>query len=148
MRLVQEAQGSKAPIQRLADQVAAIFVPAVIILAVVVFLAWYFVGGVGFTAALLFAVSVLLISCPCALGLATPTAVMAGTGVGAENGILIKDDVARLLALAEDYSIAGFNVGRDCAIGYVQLVERTNQPAWMERFRQAYLIVTVDFTEW
>ncbi|MEA3335434.1 MAG: heavy metal translocating P-type ATPase [Chloroflexota bacterium] len=91
VRMVQEAQGSKAPIQRLADQVAAIFVPAVIILSLLVFLAWYFIGGVGFTTALLFSVSVLLISCPCALGLATPTAVMAGTGVGAENGILIKN---------------------------------------------------------
>jgi Cu+-exporting ATPase len=91
VRMVQEAQGSKAPIQRLVDRVAAVFVPAVLILAVVVFLAWYFIGGVGFTTAMLFAVSVLLISCPCALGLATPTAVMAGAGVGAENGILVKD---------------------------------------------------------
>jgi len=91
VRMVQEAQGSKAPIQRLVDQVASVFVPAVIGLAIVVFLAWYFIGGVGFTTAMLFAVSVLLISCPCALGLATPTAVMAGAGVGAENGILVKD---------------------------------------------------------
>ncbi len=91
IRMVQEAQGSKAPIQRLADRVAAIFVPAIIVLALVVFLAWYFIGGVGFTDAMLFAVSVLLISCPCALGLATPTAVMAGTGVGAEHGILVKN---------------------------------------------------------
>jgi Cu+-exporting ATPase len=91
VRMVQEAQGSKAPIQRLVDRVAAVFVPAVIGLALVVFLAWYFIGGVGFTTSMLFAVSVLLISCPCALGLATPTAVMAGAGVGAENGILIKD---------------------------------------------------------
>jgi Cu+-exporting ATPase len=91
VRLVQEAQGSKAPIQRLADQVASVFVPAVLVLALAVFLAWYFVGGVGFTSAMLFAVAVLLISCPCALGLATPTAVMAGTGVGAEHGILVKN---------------------------------------------------------
>ena len=91
VRMVQEAQGSKAPIQRLADKVASIFVPAVLTLAVVVFLAWYFIGGVGFTQAMLFSVSVLLISCPCALGLATPTAVMAGTGVGAEHGILVKN---------------------------------------------------------
>lgn len=91
VRMVQEAQGSKAPIQRLADRVAAVFVPAVLVLAVVVFLVWYVLGGVGFTQAMLFAVSVLLISCPCALGLATPTAVMAGTGVGAEHGILIKN---------------------------------------------------------
>ncbi|MFZ2489814.1 MAG: heavy metal translocating P-type ATPase [Anaerolineae bacterium] len=91
VRMVQEAQGSRAPIQRLADRVASIFVPAVITLAVLVFLAWYFIGGVGFTTAMLFGVAVLLISCPCALGLATPTAVMAGTGVGAEHGILVKN---------------------------------------------------------
>ncbi len=91
VRMVQEAQGSKAPIQRLVDRVASVFVPAVIVFAAIVFLAWYFIGGVGFTTSMLFAVSVLLISCPCALGLATPTAVMAGAGVGAENGILVKD---------------------------------------------------------
>jgi Cu+-exporting ATPase len=91
VRMVQEAQGSKAPIQRLVDRVASVFVPAVIGLAIVVFLAWYFIGGVGFTTSMLFAVAVLLISCPCALGLATPTAVMAGAGVGAENGILVKN---------------------------------------------------------
>jgi Cu+-exporting ATPase len=91
VRMVQEAQGSRAPIQRLVDRVAAVFVPAVLALALIVFLAWYFIGGVGFTTAMLFAVSVLLISCPCALGLATPTAVMAGAGVGAENGILVKN---------------------------------------------------------
>ncbi len=91
VRLVQEAQGSKAPVQRLADQVAGVFVPIVIVLALLTFVAWYFVGGVGFTQALVFMTAVLLIACPCAMGLATPTAVMAGTGVGAENGILIKN---------------------------------------------------------
>ncbi|MER2600065.1 MAG: heavy metal translocating P-type ATPase [Caldilineales bacterium] len=98
VRLVQQAQGSRAPIQRLADRVAAVFVPAVITLAVLVFLAWYFIGGVGFTSAMLFGVAVLLISCPCALGLATPTAVMAGTGVGAEHGILVKNAEALEIA--------------------------------------------------
>jgi Cu+-exporting ATPase len=91
VRLVQEAQGSKAPVQRLADQVASVFVPIVITLALLTFAAWYFVGGVGFTTSLVFMTAVLLIACPCAMGLATPTAVMAGTGVGAENGILIKN---------------------------------------------------------
>ncbi|MDW8318216.1 MAG: heavy metal translocating P-type ATPase [Anaerolineae bacterium] len=103
VRLVQEAQGSKAPIQRVADRVAAVFVPAVIVLALVVFLVWYFLGGVGFTSAMLFAVAVLLISCPCALGLATPTAVMAGTGVGAEHGILVKN--AEVLETASRISV-------------------------------------------
>ena len=91
IRLVEEAQGSKAPIQRFADKVASIFAPAVIAIAVVTFIIWYFaVPGHILSRAILNFVSVLVISCPCAMGLATPTAVMVGTGVGAENGILIK----------------------------------------------------------
>ncbi len=90
IRLVEEAQGSKAPIQRLADKIASVFVPAVIGAAIVTFLAWYFLGGVGFTTAMLNMVAVLVIACPCALGLATPTAIMVGTGKGAEQGVLIK----------------------------------------------------------
>lgn len=89
VRLVEEAQGSKAPIQRVADQVSAYFVPAVVALAIITGVAWYFVSG-DFTRALVGFVSVLVIACPCALGLATPTAIMVGTGKGAENGILIK----------------------------------------------------------
>jgi P-type Cu+ transporter len=91
IRLVQEAQGSKAPVQRLADQISAVFVPVVIGIALLTFLAWYFIGGAGFTQSLIFAVAVLVIACPCALGLATPTAIMVGTGAGAEHGILIKN---------------------------------------------------------
>jgi Cu+-exporting ATPase len=91
IRLVEEAQGSKAPIQRLADKVASIFVPAVIAIACVTFVIWYFaVPDSVFSRALLNFVSVLIISCPCAMGLATPTAIMVGTGLGAERGILIK----------------------------------------------------------
>jgi Cu+-exporting ATPase len=91
IRLVEEAQGSKAPIQRLADQVAAVFVPVVIGIAALTFIVWYFfVPEPIFSRALLNFVSVLVIACPCALGLATPTAVMVGTGLGAEHGILIK----------------------------------------------------------
>ncbi|MGC8491872.1 MAG: heavy metal translocating P-type ATPase [Syntrophobacteraceae bacterium] len=89
--LVEEAQGSKAPIQRLADKVASIFAPVVVAIAAVTFLIWYFgVPGHVLSRAILNFVSVLIISCPCAMGLATPTAVMVGTGLGAENGILIK----------------------------------------------------------
>ncbi|PDW04377.1 heavy metal translocating P-type ATPase [Candidatus Viridilinea mediisalina] len=91
IRLVQEAQGSRAPVQRLVDYVASIFVPAVILFATATFLVWLFLGGVGLTKALIFAVAVLVIACPCALGLATPTAIMVGTGVGATRGILIKN---------------------------------------------------------
>ncbi|HTY90944.1 MAG TPA: heavy metal translocating P-type ATPase [Methanocella sp.] len=89
IKLVEEAQGSKAPIQRLADQVAAVFVPVVIGLAIITFLAWYFIGGEPLFALLNF-ISVLIIACPCAMGLATPTAIMVGTGKGAQYGILIK----------------------------------------------------------
>jgi len=91
IKLVEEAQGSKAPIQRLADRVASVFVPAVISIALVTFAVWMIFGPKpGFTLALLNFVAVLIIACPCALGLATPTAIMVGTGRGAENGILIK----------------------------------------------------------
>ena len=91
IRLVEEAQGSKAPIQRFADKVASIFVPVVMGIAVLTFAVWYLaVPGGSFSTALLNFVSVLIISCPCAMGLATPTAVMVGTGLGAEHGILIK----------------------------------------------------------
>ncbi len=91
VKMVQEAQGSKAPIQRLADIIASYFVPTVIGIATLTFLVWYFFGGdQAFTFALVNFVAVLIIACPCALGLATPTAIMVGTGKGAENGILVK----------------------------------------------------------
>jgi len=91
IRLVEEAQGSKAPIQRFADKIAGVFVPVVILIALSTFTIWCFIGPQPkLTYALLNFVSVLIIACPCALGLATPTAIMVGTGKGAENGILIK----------------------------------------------------------
>ena len=97
IRLVEDAQGSKAPIQQLADKVSAVFVPVVISIALLTFLVWYFVIPLdpnsdlsAFTRALINMVAVLVIACPCAMGLATPTAVMVGTGKGAEMGILIK----------------------------------------------------------
>ncbi|MBW2089592.1 MAG: copper-translocating P-type ATPase [Deltaproteobacteria bacterium] len=93
IRLVQEAQGSKAPIQSLADRVAAIFVPAVIGIALATFLLWWGITG-EFVQAMIRLVAVLVIACPCALGLATPTAIMAGTGKGAEKGILFKKSEA------------------------------------------------------
>jgi len=92
VRMVEEAQGSKAPIQRLADVIASYFVPAVIGIAIVTFVVWYFVGPApALTFAFLNFVAVLVIACPCALGLATPTAIMVGTGKGAEHGILIRN---------------------------------------------------------
>jgi Cu+-exporting ATPase len=94
VRLVQEAQGSKAPIQRLVDRVAAVFVPVVVAVAVGTFLVWWLWVGAGFTPALIRMVAVLVIACPCALGLATPTAVMVGTGKGAHLGILFRSSQA------------------------------------------------------
>lgn len=89
IKLIEEAQGSKAPIQRFADVISSYFVPAVIVLSGITFLVWFIIGQ-SFVFSLLLSVSVVVIACPCALGLATPTAIMVGTGKGAENGILIK----------------------------------------------------------
>lgn len=92
IKMVQEAQGSKAPVQKLVDRIAGIFVPVVMTISLVTFITWMFLGGEdAFTHALLTAVAVLVIACPCALGLATPTAIMVGIGKGAEHNILIKD---------------------------------------------------------
>jgi Cu+-exporting ATPase len=97
IRLVQEAQGSKAPIQALADRVAAVFVPGVIGVALLTFLLWWVLAG-EFVPAMLRLVAVLVIACPCALGLATPTAIMAGTGIGAERGMLFRNSEALEMA--------------------------------------------------
>jgi len=92
IKMVQDAQGSKAPVQKMVDKIAGVFVPVVIIIAVASFITWNILGGEnGFTQGLLALVTVLVIACPCALGLATPTAIMVGVGKGAEMGILIKD---------------------------------------------------------
>ncbi len=91
VKLVEDAQGSKAPIQRLADTIASVFVPVVIGIAALAFVFWYFAGGIGFASSMINFIAVLIIACPCALGLATPTAIMVGTGRGASVGILIKN---------------------------------------------------------
>jgi Cu+-exporting ATPase len=91
VKLVEEAQGSKAPIQRLADRIASVFVPIVIGIALCTFFLWVFVGQSSFTYAMINFIAVLIIACPCALGLATPTAIMVGSGVGARLGVLIKN---------------------------------------------------------
>ena len=102
IRLVGEAQGSKAPVQRLADRISAVFVPVVCVIALVTFASWWAVSGV-FAEALVNAVAVLVIACPCALGLATPTAIMVGTGQGARAGILVKN--AEALERAERIAV-------------------------------------------
>ncbi|WP_036206403.1 heavy metal translocating P-type ATPase [Novilysobacter arseniciresistens] len=106
IRLVEDAQAKKAPIQRLVDRVSAVFVPVVVGIAVLTLLGWGLIGG-DWSAAILHAVAVLVIACPCALGLATPTAIMAGTGVAARAGILIKD--AEVLETARSVDVVAFD---------------------------------------
>ena len=107
IRLVEDAQAAKAPIQRLVDQVAAVFVPVVLVVSLVTLLTWLWWAGAPFETAVIHAVAVLVIACPCALGLATPAAIMAGTGVAAKYGILIKD--AQALELAHKVDIVAFD---------------------------------------
>jgi len=105
IRLIEDAQGKKAPIQRFADTIANYFVPTVIIIALITFALWYFVFGKSFSFAMITSVAVLVIACPCALGLATPTAIIVGTGKGAKNGILIKGADSLEVAHKTDYVI-------------------------------------------
>ncbi|MDL2320519.1 copper-translocating P-type ATPase, partial [Alistipes sp. OttesenSCG-928-B03] len=121
IRTVQEAQGSKAPVQRLVDKIAGIFVPAVLIIAVVTFAVWMVFGGEeAFSHALLCAVTVLVIACPCALGLATPTAIMVGIGKGAQNNILVKD--AESLERLRDVTAVAFDKTGTITEGRPQVV--------------------------
>ena len=106
IRAVEDAQAAKAPVQRLVDKVSAVFVPAVVVIALAAFIGWWLYNG-DWSAALLNAVAVLVIACPCALGLATPTAIMAGTGVAARRGILIKD--AEALELLHGVDVVAFD---------------------------------------
>jgi Cu+-exporting ATPase len=107
VRMVQEAQGSKAPIAGMADRISLYFVPAVMAFALITGLAWYFIGNVGFTVALRFFIAVLVIACPCAMGLATPTSLMVGTGRGAQLGVLIKNGAA--LEMSEKVDVIIFD---------------------------------------
>ncbi len=106
IRLVEDAQAAKAPIQRMVDQVSAVFVPVVLVIALITLLGWWLTGH-SFEASLINTVAVLVIACPCALGLATPAAIMAGTGVAAQHGILIKD--AQALELAHKVDVVAFD---------------------------------------
>ncbi|RYF83048.1 MAG: copper-translocating P-type ATPase [Comamonadaceae bacterium] len=120
IRLVEDAQAAKAPIQRLVDRVAAVFVPVVLVIAALTFGVWWLALGAGVETALIHAVAVLVIACPCALGLATPVAVMAGTGVAAKHGILIKD--ARALELAHRVDTIAFDKTGTLTLGKPVLV--------------------------
>jgi Cu+-exporting ATPase len=118
IRLVEDAQAAKAPIQRLVDQVSAVFVPVVLVLALATLLGWWFTGH-PFETAVIHAVAVLVIACPCALGLATPAAIMAGTGVAAQHGILIKD--AQALELAHKVDVVAFDKTGTLTVGRPRL---------------------------
>jgi len=117
--LVQDAQATKAPVQRMVDQVAAVFVPVVLVIALVTLVAWLWTGA-PLEEALLHAVAVLVIACPCALGLATPTAIMAGTGVAAQHGILIKD--AQALEIAHQVDTVAFDKTGTLTEGHPRLL--------------------------
>ena len=120
IRLVEDAQAGKAPIQRLVDKVSAVFVPVVLLIALITLVGWWWVGG-SFELALIHAVAVLVIACPCALGLATPTAIMAGTGVAAKYGILIKD--AQALELAHKVDVVAFDKTGTLTLGRPTLTD-------------------------
>ncbi|MFY8177916.1 MAG: heavy metal translocating P-type ATPase, partial [Limnohabitans sp.] len=119
IRLVEDAQAAKAPLQRLVDQVSAVFVPVVLVLAFLTLVAWRFTGH-GVEVSLIHCVAVLVIACPCALGLATPAAIMAGTGVAAKHGILIKD--AQALEVAHQVDTVAFDKTGTLTVGRPRLL--------------------------
>jgi Cu+-exporting ATPase len=125
VRMVAEAQGAKAPIQRLVDRISAVFVPVVLVIAAATLAGWL-IAGHGWEPAILHAVAVLVIACPCALGLATPTAIMVGTGVGAKHGILIRDAVA--LETAGATTIMAFDKTGTLTVGKPRLTEIVTAP--------------------
>lgn len=122
IEMIQGAQATKAPVQKLVDKIAAVFVPIVCVIALITTVGWV-IAGATYEQALINAITVLVIACPCALGLATPTAIMAGTGVGAKNGILIKD--AQSLELAHKIDVVVFDKTGTLTQGKPQLIEQT-----------------------
>lgn len=134
IKLVEDAQSKKAPIQRYADKISSIFVPVVILIALFTFGAWYFVLGSTLSFALILSVSVLVIACPCALGLATPTAIMVGTGLGASNGILIRngevlEKTQKIRAIAFDKT-GTITIGKPEIVGVKSLMDNSLEIAY------------------
>ncbi len=121
IRLVEDAQAAKAPIQRLVDQIAAVFVPVVLVIALITGVAWVMQGS-SFEVAIIHSVAVMVIACPCALGLATPAAIMAGTGVAAKRGVLIRD--AQALELAHRAAIVAFDKTGTLTLGQPRLMQQ------------------------
>jgi P-type Cu+ transporter len=143
VRLVEEAQGSKAPIQRLADRVTAVFVPIVLVVAAVAFAVWWAVGPApSFVFALVAAVTVLIIACPCAMGLATPAAIMVGTGRGAERGILIKG--GEVLERARDLDTVVLDKTGTVTEGRPALTDIVPLPGGMEEIELLRLVASLE----
>ena len=143
IKLVQEAQGSKAPIQRIADLISAYFVPIVIMLAIATFAVWYVFPPVpAFLYALLNSIAVLIIACPCAMGLATPTAIMVGTGKGAEHGILIKD--AESLEIAHKVNTVIFDKTGTLTVGKPEVTDVLNQESRIKNQRLLQIAASLE----
>ncbi len=130
IRMVEEAQASRAPIQRVADRVSGVFVPIVLVLALLTFVGWLTIGQAGLAQALTHAVAVLVIACPCALGLATPTAIMVGTGLGAENGILFRNSAA--LENTRGLQVVALDKTGTLTLGETQLMTLQAGPGWSD----------------
>lgn len=130
IKLVEQAEGSKAPIQKLADKISGVFVPVVLLISALTFLGWLIIGGADLATSLLNAVAVLVIACPCALGLATPTAIMVGTGQGAENGILIKE--ASTLERAGKIDMVVFDKTGTLTVGKPKVTEIFIDPGFIK----------------
>ncbi len=136
VKLVEDAQGQKAPIQCYADMISSYFVPVVIVIALITFLVWYFVLSQTLSFSLILAVSVLVIACPCALGLATPTAIMVGTGKGARNGILIRN--GEILEKAQKVTAIAFDKTGTITIGKPEIVSTKDFGVFPNAFEMAY----------
>ena len=142
VRTVQEAQGSKAPIAGMADRISLYFVPVVMVVAVLTGLAWYLFGGVDFTVALRFFIAVMVIACPCAMGLATPTSIMVGTGRGAQLGVLIKSGEA--LEMAEKIQVLVFDKTGTLTHGRPELTDLVNAASAESDERLLFLAASVE----
>jgi len=142
VRTVQEAQGSKAPISALADRVSLYFVPVVMCVALLTGLVWYCVGGVEFTVALRYFIAVMVIACPCAMGLATPTSIMVGTGRGAQLGVLIKSGAA--LEIAEKVTVLVFDKTGTLTHGRPELTDLINVSGEQSDDQLLYLMASLE----
>ncbi len=142
VRMVQTAQGSKAPIASMADTISLYFVPVVMVVALLTGLAWYFIGGVDFSVALRFFIAVMVIACPCAMGLATPTSIMVGTGRGAQLGVLIKSGEA--LEMAEKIHTLVFDKTGTLTHGRPELTDLVNVSDDLSDERLLFLVASLE----